>query len=212
MKTLKLLVVFVVMFAMSLPAAQILWVGVADNATVHVDGNNYTVARWANAIGQDMVNVGGRILVNGTPMLAGYEDPSGYIPAGQTAPSIVWDDDITDFMIAVVNQYDEPTGRYADWQPINLGDEDLADKSAQVVFQLGYWDDDGWGDFVPLVYASDVLGNLWDLHTYTTGSLAPPNETPWKPVDFYGSTPIPEPSITILMSIGFGAILLRKHV
>ena len=154
MKTL-FITMLAIMASIHLQASQVLWVGIDDNAKIHVNQSEYTMLEWANEIGQDMVNVGARITVGGDPMPAGYEDPSGYIPPGQSAPTIFFDDPVWgiayEFGVGMVDNNDEWTGDYADWQPIRL---DNTDKSAEIIFELGYWDDNY--DFVSLAIEDDI--------------------------------------------------------
>ena len=199
------------LFAMNAMADRILWVGIGDNPQVEVNGVMTPLATWIASLPGDP---GGRIRVNGIPMVTGFEDPNqvadpSLIPAGQTTPSIVWETDFegehigpyTDFELSVVDENFNPIpGMYVDWTPIRL---DITDSTASVFFDLGYYDDNY--DFVSMASTSAVLGDLWSAHTYETGSLAPPIQTPWRPF-----AAVPEPSTAILALFGTCLLLKRR--
>lgn len=115
----------------------------------------------------------------------------------------------TDFELGVVDEnYNVIPGMYADWTPIKISDGEPT-WNAETIFELGYWDND-W-NFIPLASSDSVLlNNLDNEHIYETGSLAPPVETPWKPIDFYTDYQVPEPSITILTILGTCILLLKR--
>lgn len=215
----RVLLMLLMVAASKAYSIQVLWVGVSENARVHVGSSQYGVSAWASSIGQDFGNLGARITVGGEPLQAGFADPNelenpSLIPAGQSGPSIIWEfegESLYEFYVAMVDEYGEPNGMYADWQPINLGDENAVEKSAKIFFELGYFADDGEGDFVPMAYASDTIEDIWNAHTYTSGTLAPPDESPWRPLDFYADGITPEPSAIALLAIGVCMILKTRR-
>jgi len=172
--------------------ARILWAGMDGNAVVDIGGNRIHVADWFSTLPCSPVDIGGRIRIGDRAMPAGYEYPIGMQP-----PAVSFDDDITEFGLLVLDGNDEPTGQLADWQPIRL---DIADQGSTVYFDIGYWDEDAGWSFVPVAYASASLGDLWSPHTYESGTLLPPTETPWRPSVFYGA--IPEPNVACLALVG----------
>ena len=200
--------------ALGAGAARILWVGIDDQSLVHLSDQTLHIADWFSAVqtehGCDPVDIGGRIRIGDTVLLAGYSDPSGYIPPGQSAPTILFDPDITEFGLLVVDQYDEPTGAYADWQPIQLNaTADSDPEHLEIYFDIGYWDANSAWEFVPLATAVSWVDTIWSMHSYESGTLLPPGESPWRPVDFYA---VPEPSTCMLLAVGM--LLMtnkRKH-
>lgn len=205
------LTILLSLFMYTASATQVLWAGIDANALVHLGNQTMSIANWITSL---EYSAGGRIRIGDTALYAGFEDPSGYIPPGQTAPSIVWEADFegdhygpyTDFELEVVDQNGNPMpGQYADWQPIKL----LSDSSSHVkiYFDIGYFDENADWDFVAVATAADYLDNIWDAHTYTAGTLLPPTETPWKPQHYYG---IPEPSASLLALLGIGMFLKRR--
>ena len=162
------------------------------------------LSQWWTTLSCAPVDVGARILVDGVPMPSGYEDPSGYIPPGQSAPTIVFDDEITEFGVLLVDENEDPTGQYADWTPTRLDNTSL---SAIVSFDIGYWDENADWVFVPIATATTTLGDIWDAHSYDAGTLAPPTQTPWRPTAFYA---VPEPSTAILAMLGTCLLLKRR--
>ena len=186
---LSAIAMFVPMMAM---ATRILWIGVDENSIVDLGVNRITITDWFKTLPCDPVDIGGTISVGGTPMPAGYEDPPHQQP-----PSVSFDDELVEFGLVVVDEYDEPTGQLADWQPIRL---DVVDRNAVVRFDIGYWDADADWAFVSIASASAVLGDLLEPHTYEAGTLLPPTETPWRPTLFYGA--IPEPVTANLARLG----------
>lgn len=180
-------------------ATQIMWVGIDKNALVHINDNVLSINDWITTLQCAPEDVGACIRVGDTAMPAGYEDPPYQQP-----PSVVFDEDISEFCVIVTDIYGEPTGMYADWQPIRL---DNTDKSATVYYDIGYWDENLDWEFVTVATATDMLGNLWNQHTYEAGTLLPPTETPWKPSDYYA---IPEPSPSILAILGTLFLLKRR--
>ena len=186
---------------MSAQATYVLWVGVDKNAVIHAGENTYSIPQFASIVRQPMENMGGRILVGNEVMPPYYEWPPD-------SKKYVYDDlTVDEYGVDSFNLDVENSDEYADWQAIHLAN---SDKLAEVIFELGYWEDDGYGDFVPLATATDTLENLWNKHTYETFTLAPPTETPWRPIDFYTDYPVPEPSITILTMLGICALLLKR--
>ena len=191
------------LFAINAMADRILWVGIGDNPQVEVNGVMTPLATWIASLPCDPVDVGGRIRIGNTALPAGWEDQTQPIPSGQQNHPVVFDDDIREFMVNVVDAYDNPTGSYADWQPIRLDNTDL---NAMVFFELGYWDAAADWEFVPMASANAPLGDLWDAHTYETFDLNPPTATPWRPF----AVAVPEPSTAILALLGTCLLLKRR--
>ncbi len=190
---------------------QILWTGLDDTAVIDNGIARVNISDWINTLSCTPDNVAARISIDGMYMRVGYEDPSGYIPPGQSAPTIMFDSpewgEQYDYGILVCDDNLEPyiPYWYADYNTIEIVGDNM---NAPVVYELGYWDENlGW-DFVPLAYAQDTLGNLWNAHTYENGTLAPPLQTPWSPSVFY--TNVPEPSCGILAILGM-ALLIRRR-
>ena len=206
MKTMiKILFLLFVCMAMSVQAEYVLWVGVDKNAVVHAGENTYSIQQFANIVGQPMANMGGRILVDGVAMPAGYEHLPREIP-----PRVDFDDDFSEFGLAVVDDYDVWTGSYADWQPIKLGEENPTTLDIGVIFEIGYWDENDDWNFIPLGSSNSFPLSEMDDHYYEAGTLAPPTETPWRPIDFYTDYPVPEPSTTLLTVLGACVCLLSR--
>lgn len=201
----KLLTLFFMFLTMTVQATYVLWVGVNKNAVVHAGDNTFSIPQFASIVGQPMENVGGRILVDGVAMPAGYEHLPREIP-----PRVDFDDDISEFGLAVVDDYHVWTGSYADWQPIKLGDENPATLDVGVIFEIGYWDENDDWNFIPLASSDSFSPNGMNDHYYEAGTLLPPTETPWRPIDFYTDYPVPEPSIVILTILGACAMLLKR--
>ena len=159
------------------------------------------LSQWWTTLSCAPADVGARIRVDGVPMPSGYKDPSGYIPPGQSAPSIFFDDEITEFGVLMVDDNGDPTGLYTDWTPTRLDNTSL---TAIVSFDIGYWDENKDWAFVPIATAITTLGEIWDAHTYEAGTLAPPTQMPWRP-DYFVA--VPEPSTAILALLGVGMLL-----
>lgn len=152
-----------------------------------------------------MENMGGRILVDGVAMPAGYE-----YPEGQNPPAVDFDDDYTEFGLGVVDDNDNWTGAYSDWSPIKLGEEDPATLDVGVIFEIGYWDENDDWNFIPLASSDSFPLNRMNDHYYEAGTLLPPTETPWKPIDFYTDYPVPEPSSISLFLSGLLILMLSR--
>lgn len=194
------------LFATSAMATQIMWVGVDETALVHLSDQTVNIVDWIALLGNSPLNVapvdvGGRIRIGDTALPAGYE-----YPEGQNPPAVSFDDDITEFGLVVVDDNDEPTGAYANWQPIKLP-EGITKSPVTIYYDIGYWDANADWEFVTVATAVGSLDALWDNHTYTAGTLLPPTETPWKPRDFYA---VPEPSTAILALLGVGLLFNRR--
>lgn len=195
----KALTILTALLTFAASAAQIMWVGIDENALVHVDNQILSLNDWMLTFQCAPEDVGARIRIDDVAMPAGYEDPPYQQP-----PSVVFDDDYSEFGV-IVTSYD--TGEfvgYANWQPIRLDNTDL---SAIVCYDIGYWDENQDWEFITVATATDTLGNLWNQHTYETGTLLPPTETPWKPANYYA---IPEPSPSILAILGTLFLLKRR--
>jgi len=187
-------------------ATQILWVGIDENAKVHLSDQTVSIVDWIALLGNspsyvDPVDVGGRIRIGDTALLAGYEDPPD-----QNPPAVSFDDEITEFGLVLVDDNDEPTGMYADWQPIKLPEE-ITKSHTPIYYDIGYCDANADWEFVTIATAIGFVDELWDNHTYIAGTLAPPTETPWRPNNFYA---VPEPSTTLLALLGIGMLLKRR--
>ena len=201
----KLLILLLTCMAMGVQAGYVLWVGVSENAVVHIGGNTYSIPQFASIVGQPMENMGGRILVDGIAMPAGYEDPPD-----QNPPAVNFDDDITELGLGGVDNDGNWTGAYSDWQPIKLGEEDPATLDVGVIFEIGYWDENDDWNFIPLGSSDSFsLNEMYD-HYYKAGTVLPPEQTPWRPIDFYTDSPVPEPSVTLLAILGACAMLLKR--
>ena len=191
------------LFAMNAPADRILWVGIDPDAEVHIGKDVSRLGDWIDSYNG---MAGGQILLSTTALYAGFEDPSGYIPPGQVAPSVVWETDFEgehigpymDFELSVVDEnYDPIPGMYADWQAIRLqAGEDTDPSHMALYFNIGYYDDDY--NFTPVASAMNYMDAVWDAHTYESGTLAPPTQTPWRPAAFY-AVPAPSPAILALL-------------
>lgn len=211
MRTTRLLALLAAFAAFSAFGTQILWVGIDDNAIVHLQDQTINIADWIATLANAP---GGRIRIGDTALYAGFEDPSGYIPPGQTAPSVVWETDFegehygpyTDFDLQVVDTNGDPMpGQYADWQPIKLPDDDSS--HIKIYFDIGYFDENNNYDFVSIATAVDYVDNVWNAHTYTTSELDPPTATPWRPKAYYA---VPEPSTALLGAIGILLLMKRR--
>lgn len=185
-------------------AAQILWAGVNENALVHLGNQTQTVAEWISSLQLTPIDVGGRIRIGDTALPAGFQtDP-------YNKDSVVFFDDASEFELGVSEEIEEDVyiwkeGMYADWQPIKLPSE--SPSHVKIYFDIGYWDENADWDFVAVATATDYLDNIWNAHTYTTGTLAPPTETPWRPDNFYA---VPEPSTALLALLGVGMLFKRR--
>ena len=209
----KRLLMFLVVCLMAVQGMteQVLWAGVYPDAKIHKGDEIYSWTGFADMIGQDIENIGFRIIINGVEMPLGSSYPSGYIPPGQSAPTIYFDypgeGQAYEAGVGSVDNDDVWTGDYADWQPVRL---DIVDELASVIFEIGYWNENDNWNFISVAYSEPVsLGSLWNDHTYTTGTLAPPTENPWRPTDFY--MPVPEPSIGVLIALGMLPLLLIRR-
>lgn len=82
---------------------------------------------------------------------------------------------------------------------------------ALLIMELGYnsWDDDV-GDYVWRTLAESSPETYADLrqHMYAESDIGPSSPDPWSP-DFY--TTVPEPSISILVIVGFSVLALRRE-
>lgn len=199
----KALISLLVLAAMNANSATVLWVGIDDSSTIDYVTHSLSISDWISSLPCLPEDAGARILVDGAAMPAGHEDPSGYIPPGQTAPSIVFDDDISEFSLVLTDTDANPIG-YADWQPIRL---DNSDPGSHVRYEIGYWDETRDWEFVPLAYASAQMSELLGIHTYESGSLAPPTQTPWRPTVFNA---VPEPSSAMLLLAGMLLLVKRR--
>lgn len=195
----KFLILLFMCLAMPVQASYVLWVGINENAVIHAGENTFSIPQFANIVGQPMDNMGGRILVGNEVMPPYYEWPPD-------SKNYDYDDlTVDDYGVDSFYLDVENSDGYADWQAIYLAN---SDRSAEVIFELGYWDAND--NFVPLATATDILENLWNKHTYETFTLAPPTETPWRPIDFYTDYPVPESSIPILTILGICIMLLKR--
>ena len=201
MRTTRLLALLAAFAAFSAYGTQIMWVGVDENAMVHLPNQTINIAYWITSLQCAPVDIGGRIRIGDTALPAGYE-----YPKDQNPPAVSFDDDITEFGLVVVDDNDEPTGAYADWQPIKLP-EDITKSHIAIYYDIGYWDENNNWDFVSVATAVGYVDNLWDNHTYTAGTLAPPDETSWYPDHFYA---VPEPSTAFLTVLGALFLLKRR--
>lgn len=195
-----------ILFTMTAAATQVLWVGVDEQALVHLPEQTVSIVDWMNLIGNAPLNVapvdiGGRIRIGNTALPAGYE-----YPEGQNPPAVSFDDDISEFGLVMVDDNDEPTGAYADWQPIKLP-EGITPSHTAIYYDIGYWDANADWEFVVVATATGFVDEIWDNHTYTAGTLAPPTETLWKPDNFHA---VPEPSAAILALLGVGMLFNRR--
>ena len=195
----KALTILTALLTFAASAAQIMWVGINENALVHIDNQVLSLNDWLLTLQCAPEDVGARIRIGDAAMPAGFDDPPGQQP-----PHVVFDEEVSEFGILVTDMYTGDFVSYADWQPIRL---DNTDKSAVVYYDIGYWDESLDWEFVTVATATDTLGNLWNKHTYETGTLLPPTETPWKPVDYYA---IPEPRPAILAILGTLFLLKRR--
>ena len=196
------------LFAINAMAGRILWVGIGDNPQVEVNGVMTPLATWIASLPCDPADVGGRIRIGNTALPSGWEDPTQPIPPGQQHHPVVFDDDITEFEVNLVDTDGNPTGGYADWQPIRLTDvKDSDPLNVEIFFDLGYWDENSNWDFVSVATASAYVDSaFWNAHSYESGTLAPPTETPWRPF----AVAVPEPSTAILALLGTCLLLKRR--
>lgn len=209
----KTIFVLMALFAMNAMADRILWVGIDPDAEVHIGNDIHKLGDWIDSYSG---MAGGQILLRSTALYAGFEDPSGYIPPGQVAPTVVWEIDFegehlgpyTDFELSVVDENYEPIpGMYADWQPILLQAGANTDPShMELYFNIGYYDDDY--NFTAVASAMNYTDAVWDPHSYESGTLAPPIQTPWRP-DYFVA--VPEPSAAILALLGTSLLLKRRR-
>lgn len=199
----RLLALLLLFAAVSARSSYIMWVGMDENATISdgVSTVNFLVYLSAKA---DAVNMGGRIRIGDEALPAGYEDPPD-----QNPPAVSFDDEIVDFGLVVVDGDDQPTGAYGDWQPIKIPDDVSPYSHVKVYYDIGYWDEaDDW-NFVKVATAEEWLDVLYNEgHIYEAGTLAPPIETPWRPLEY--STVVPEPSTGALFLLGT-FLLFRKN-
>ena len=180
---------------------------------VHSNSVSVLVSTWVSMLDCEPFDIAARIRIGDDAQQAGYQDPSGYIPPGQTAPTIIFEEGVTDFGVLVLDANDEWTGDYTDWQPIRLSSSDM---SQPVYFDIGIYQETSPGsgeyEFVPLATATETLGNLWGTHTYEAGTLAPPSQTAWKPTDYYYEVlPVPEPSTAALTMAGLALLFRRRR-
>lgn len=211
----KLLILATAALACACRGSYVMWVGMDENATVSDGASSVHFVTYLTAHA-DASRMAGRIRIGDEALIAGFEDPSGYVPPGQTAPSIVWEADFegehlgpySDFELSVVDEdYNPIPGMYTDYQPIKIPDSvDPKTSHVKVYYDIGYFDDDY--NFTNLATAEEWLDVLYNgEHIYEVGTLAAPIETPWRPLDY--RTAIPEPSTAALALAGI--ILLFKR-
>lgn len=198
MKMKKIVMGLLIALAMSAPADRILWVGIAgigDEPRVEVNGTMTPLATWIASLPCDPADVGGRIRIGNTALPAGWEDPPD-------SKNYIFEDDITEFELAGGGS------TWADWQPIRLTNvKDSDPLNTEIFFDLGYWDENSNWDFVAMATASAYVDSaFWNAHSYESGTLAPPTETPWRPF----AVAVPEPSPAILALLGTCPLLKRR--
>lgn len=187
------------LFAMNAMADRILWVGIGDNPQVEVSGVMTPLATWIASLPCDSADVGGRIRIGNTALPAGWEDPPG-------SKEYTFDEDITEFELAVTDQ-EGNFSSWTDWGPIRLTNTPDADPlNVEIFFDLGYWDENSNWDFVAVATASAYVDSaFWNAHSYESGTLAPPVETPWRPF-----ATVPEPSTALFALLGVGLLFNRR--
>lgn len=231
----KFLSILLACSAFSVNAAWVLWAGLDEEAQVF-DGTTYTkLLDWTATFPCAREDVTFRVCLNGEPLKLGYEDPSGSIPAGQVAPTIVFDDPEWGASYEVclfMGDYDE-NGNWvansdpADWQPILLNATAdtkpiVDDPNQKITMEIGYSNDDTDWEFVKM--AESEVRTMYSMfqkytsddgvefpHAYVSGTLYAPVEDPWHPSIFTVYRPIvPEPSSAALLAVGV-IMLFRKR-
>ena len=102
------------------------------------------------------------------------------------------------------------------WAAADVSREMLQERILQIELGHSTWND-SIGDYQwrTIAYSDNYTGqSLIDSNSYVPGSIAPPTELPWEPIDFYTINPpiVPEPSTGLLFLVGASLVALkRKH-
>lgn len=207
----RVLFLMTMTFALTCRGAYILWVGVDENAVLK-DGYSIPTGFTSWVTRSDITgNAGGRIRIGDTVLLAGWEDPP-------MSKNVVFDDDITDFCLEMFED-DLATvrpGEYANWQPIRIPDGVNPAEHIEICYDIGYFDVENDWAFVTVATATSCLdllynGDITGKHIYETGTLAPPTEVPWRPLEYEYVTDVPEPSTAVLALTGVVLLLGRGN-
>ena len=196
--------------ALGANAARILWAALDESATIDsVAFRSYEDAqsRFVNAARLSVSSIGARQdeyaqsqVVQLALWIPEYGGDPGY-----------WEEDFP----VVCLRDDDGTYEMGDWSSqFNLGDD--PNTSSTIFFELGYvdWDDDT-APFVTMATATATIqwlesedpsiGKL--SYIYSSGTLAPPGETNWKPTYFHA---VPEPATGAMLLIGIAMLMKRR--
>lgn len=190
--------VFSILLSVNAHSATILWGSVLPEASVWRNGVKQDLNTYTSTTGLG-INAA-RVLLEGFGVLSVWVNEYVDFDTGVPVPSH-WETECPEIIL--------DDGR-AEWNQFLLGD--APNGAAKVTMEVGYVDLDDWFSvFVPLASATATVGQLMDAdHTYEAGTLGPPTENPWTPMDFHAvDADIPEPS-TVCMFLA-GVLLLTKR-
>lgn len=200
-------VLVMALFAMSAMANRILWFGIDKNTPVNfADGssvvlNNLDYDTQANTFKAAVYD-------SSASQVLAYLDL--YYEEKEPEKHWVKEDGFNEGDLMFVDQGQKYLG--TNWQPAAI--PDWVSDTMKLCIEIGFLDVSSWTDD-PSTWVGDVqlfaksdfvsFGEL-DEHSYISGTLAPPTETPWKPSYFA----VPEPSTTILAMLGVGLLIKRR--
>lgn len=205
MKT--LIISLITLIAATTFANQILWAALDEGSTIegtafrnYVDseGREVNAARLSiGTPGVNMVNYAMEVVQQLSLWIPPYGGDSGYWET-EHPETCLKDED---------GEYSMEVGTFG--SQFNLGDN--PNSAVMVFFELGHvadWDDLD-SPFVTLAYAGATITALdAEKHIYPSGTINPPVEAEWAPIQFRAV--VPEPSTAILALLGTCLLLKRR--